>query len=142
MTAWDFCVQDMSVQPNVHMLRALLETQLRKCTVLRPLFMSIEGSSPGSHRREYKYLYESAHREIDRRQSEIVRQQLRNCFPAAQTAATVTKATKREERKAAAAKAKTNKKKDGQPPADAATAAVPSAGKEALRRFATIGKCS
>ena len=52
MTAWDSCLQAMSVQPDIHMLRALLETQLRKCVALPPLFMSIDGSSPGSHRRE------------------------------------------------------------------------------------------
>ena len=31
MTAWDSCLQAMSVQPDIHMLRALRETQLRQC---------------------------------------------------------------------------------------------------------------
>ena len=44
MTAWDSSLQAMNVQPDIHMLRALLETQLRKCAALRPLFMSIDGS--------------------------------------------------------------------------------------------------
>ena len=94
MIAWDSCLQAIGVLPDIHMLRALLETQLRKCVALRPLFMSIDGSSSGSHRREYKYLYESAHREIDRRQSEVVRQQLMNGTQTVPTAA-ATKATRR-----------------------------------------------
>ena len=35
MTALDSCLQAMSVQPDIHMLRVLLETQLRKCVALR-----------------------------------------------------------------------------------------------------------
>ena len=115
MTAWDSCLQAMSVQPGIHMLRALLETQLRKFAALRPLFMSIEGSSPNSQRREYDYFYKSARREIERRQSEIVRQQLTNGSPAL-PGAVATKAAKRGERKAAAAQEKANKQKNEQPP--------------------------
>ena len=140
MTAWDSSLQAMSVQPDIHMLRALLETQLRKCVALRPLFMSIDGSSSGSHRREYKYLYESAHREIDRRQSEVVRQQLTNGSQSV-TAAAATNATMREERKAAAAKAKANKKKDGQLLTKPTTAAVATTPKYPCRNHA-FGKCT
>ena len=140
MTAWDSCLQAMSVQPDIHMLRALLETQLRKCVALRPLFTSIEGSFHNSHRREYKYLYEAAHRESDRRQSEVVRQQLTN---GSQTvpAAAATKATKRAERKAAAAKEKASKQKDGQPPPVPPTAAVATTPKQSCRNYA-LGKCT
>ena len=122
------------------MLRALLETQLRKCAALRPLFMSIDGSSSGLRRREYKYLYESAHREIDRRQSEVVRQQLTNGSQTV-TAATVTKATRREERKAAAAKAKANKKQDGQPLTKPTTAAMTRTPNYPCRNNG-LGKCT
>ena len=74
MTAWDSCLQATSVQPDKHMLLALLETQLRKCVALQRMFMTIEGSSPGSHRRDYKYIHEQARREIDRRRAGAVRQ--------------------------------------------------------------------
>ena len=140
MTAWDSSLQAMSVQPDIHMLRALLETQLRKCAALRQMFMSIEESSSGLRRREYKYLYESAHREIDRRQSEVVRQQLTNGSQTV-TAAAATKATRREERKAAAAKAKANKKQDGQPPTKPTTAAVATTPNYPCRNHA-LGKCT
>ena len=140
MIAWDSSLQAMSVQPDIHMLRVLLETQLRKCAALRPLLMSIDGSSSGSHRRGYKYLYESAHREIDRRQSEVVRQQLTNGSQTV-TAAAATKATRREERKAAAAKAKANKKQDGQHPTKPTTTAVATTPKCSYRNHA-FGKCT
>ena len=130
----------MSVQPDIHMLRALLDTQLRKCVALRPLFMSIEGSSSGSHRREYKYLYESAHREIERRQSEVVRQQLTNGSQNVPAAAAA-KASRREERRAAAAKAKANKQKDVPPPPAPPTAALATTPQSACRNFAR-GKCT
>ena len=140
MTAWDSCLQAMSVQPDIHMLRALLETQLRKCVALRPLFMSIEGSSSGSHKREYKYLCESAHREIERRQSEVVRQQLTNGSQNVPAAAAA-KASKREERRAAAAKAKANKQKDVPPLPPPPTAAFAMTPESACRNFAR-GKCT
>ena len=140
MTAWDSCLQAMSVQPDIHMLRALLETQLRKFAALRPLFMSIEGSSPNSQRREYEYLYKSAHREIDRRQSEVVRQQLTNGSHAVPAAA-ATRATKREERKAAAAREKANKQKGEQPPPAPTTAAVATTPAGSCRNY-VLGKCT
>ena len=122
------------------MLRALLETQLRKCAAFRPLFMSIEGSFSSSHKREYKYLYESAHREIDRRQSDVVRQQLTSSSQTVPAAA-VTRATRREERKAAAAKAKANKQKDGQLPPAPPTGALATTPDSSCRNYA-LGKCT
>ena len=78
MQAWDTCIQNMSAQPDVLMLRALLENQLRKCTARNPMFTSIDGSSPSSHRREYRYLHNLAHKEIERRRSDALRLQLTN----------------------------------------------------------------
>ena len=46
MHAGDACIQAMSAQPDIHMLRALLGNQLRKCAALKLMFMSIDGPSP------------------------------------------------------------------------------------------------
>ena len=86
------------------MLRTLLENQVRKCTVLKLIFMTIDGSSAGFHRREYKYLHNLAHREIERRRSDAIRLQLTNGSSNVLTVAAIagtSKAAKREERKAA-----------------------------------------
>ena len=58
-----------------------------------------------------------------------------------QAAAAIAKSTRREELRDTA-KAKASKKKDGQPPADTATAAIASADKPVCRSFAASGKCS
>ena len=43
MHAWDACIQAMSAQPDIHMLRALFGNQVRKCDDLKLMFMTIEG---------------------------------------------------------------------------------------------------
>ena len=125
MGAWDTCLQALSLTPDEHLLRALLEMQLRKRSALRPLCANIEGSSLGSHKKTYTYLYESAHREINRRQKGS---------PSSPAAAAA---------KAAKAKYGAQKPQSRQrssPPAEVSTAAMDSPTKEAWRNFA-IGKC-
>ena len=145
MHAWDTCIQAMSAQPDVLMLRALLGNQLCKCSAFKLMFMTIDGSSAGSHKKEYKYLHNLVNREIERGRSDGIRLQLTNGSPDVMTAAATagtSKSAKREERKVARAKAKANKGNDGQPPADAATATLASADKPQIcRSFANIGKC-
>ena len=87
MTSWDNYLMAISHPPDEHMLRALLETQLRKCTALRPLCISIDGSAADSPKRKFQFLFDFANLEIARRQGELVRQVLTQISKAAHAVA-------------------------------------------------------
>ena len=66
----------MNEPPNDHMLRALLEPQLRKCKALLPVFVNIDGSPGDSELCGLRYFCHAAIREVTRKQCENTRDEL------------------------------------------------------------------
>ena len=132
----DTCIMTMSDPPNEHMLRALLETQLRKCMALNPLFVSIDGSVPDSPQRLGRFLCDAVNREIACKQNETVRLEFTQIPKTAHAAAAQSAAQK------AAANAKTAAKQQSRrpqaPPPPPAAGDAPAAGSLSKLRCRTM----